>query len=283
MFNLVAGLPIAWSVPRSRFSSSSSVTSTTPTTADADTNGDTNDPSSTSHNGSTRPNTHISRSLSQRPTFFLSCIAAFLQAAGAQTPLAFIPSYTTDKLGLSTSQGANFLAIANAINAVARIITGYLGDRMGRQNTLIAALLLSSTSVFVFWLGSIDYLPSHSSTTARLSALENGHAGTSKKLWMAFIVVYSVGAGGYYALFPALIAEVFGIRAYPAVNAFLLFVRGLGTMLGSPVGGRLLGEKRDEYRGLACWDGALLMASVVCCFGVRWADARGKGGWRWVA
>lgn len=99
---------------------------------------------------------------------------------------------------------------------------------------------------------------------------------------MAFIAVYSFGVGGYYALFPALIAEVFGIRQYAAVNAFILFVRGLGTMFGSPVGGQLLGQKRNEYAALACWDGALLLASVVCCFGVRWADARGKG-WRWVA
>lgn len=97
-------------------------------------------------------------------------------------------------------------------------------------------------------------------------------------------MVYSASAGGYYALFPALIAEVFGIREYAAVNAGILFVRGLGTVFGSPVGGRLLGggEGGRAYRGVAGWDGGLLMGAVVCCVGVRWADGRGKG-WKWVA
>lgn len=102
---------------------------------------------------------------------------------------------------------------------------------------------------------------------------------------MAFIVLYSFSAGGYYALFPALIAEVFGIRQYAAVNAFILFVRGLGTMFGSPVGGQLLGtsdEGTGAYVGIAYWDGALLIAATACCLGVRWADGKGRG-WQWIA
>jgi MFS family permease len=214
------------------------------------------------------PNTHISRALALQPAFLLSAVAAFLQAAGAQLPLAFIPSYTVI-LGLGSSTGANLLAASNAINAVSRVATGYAGDKFGRQNTLVLTLLLAATSVFAFWLTSV------------LAA--NG--GGSSSLWLAFIVFYSLSAGGYYALFPALIAEVFGIRQYAAVNAFILFVRGLGTMFGSPVGGQLLGDSKQgtgAYESIAYWDGALLMGATVCCVGVRWADGRGKG-WRWIA
>lgn len=137
-----------------------------------------------------------------------------LQAAGAQLPLSFIPSYTVI-LGLSASKGSNLLAASNAINAVSRILTGYAGDRLGRQNTLVLTLFLAASSVFAFWLSSVL-----TTTSSSLS------------LWLAFTVFYSFSAGGYYALFPALIAEVFGIRQYAAVNAFILFVRGLGTMFG---------------------------------------------------
>jgi len=172
-------------------------------------------------------------------------------------------------MGQSPSKGATLLASANAINAVSRIFTGYVGDRLGRQNTLVLTLLLAASSVFSFWLSSIV------STTT----------GGSTQLWIAFIAFYSFSAGGYYALFPALIAEVFGIRQYAAVNAFILFVRGLGTMFGSPVGGRLLqsgGEGVGGYKGLVYWDGGLLMAATICCVAVRWADGKGRG-WRWVA
>ena len=182
-------------------------------------------------------------------------------------PLSFIPSYTVI-LGLTASKGANLLAASNAINAVARILTGYAGDRLGRQNTLVLTLFLAASSVFAFWLSSVL-----TTSSASLS------------LWFAFIVFYSVSAGGYYGLFPALIAEVFGIHQYAAVNAFILFVRGLGTMFGSPVGGQLLGNLEQgtaAYANIAYWDGALLMGATACCIGVRWADGKGKG-WKWIA
>lgn len=130
-------------------------------------------------------------------------------------------------------------------------------------------LLLAAASVFAFWLTSV------------LTAT----GSISFSLWIAFIVLYSFSAGGYYALFPALIAEVFGIRQYAAVNAFILFVRGLGTMFGSPVGGQLLGRSENgagAYASIAYWDGALLMGATACCIGVRWADGKGKG-WQWIA
>ncbi|KAK4165480.1 major facilitator superfamily domain-containing protein [Cladorrhinum sp. PSN259] len=244
LINLVAGLPVAWAVPRSRFSSTTR--------------------SNAEDGAPERRNTHVSRPLAARATFIFSAVAAFLQAAGAQLPLAFIPSYTVI-LGQSASQGANLLAAANAINAVSRILTGYAGDKLGRQNTLVLTLLLAAVSVFAFWLTSVT----------------RGDTG----LWMAFIVLYSFAGGGYYALFPALIAEVFGIRQYAAVNAFILFVRGLGTMFGSPVGGQLLGssdEGSQAYSSIAFWDGALLMGATVCCVAVRWADGKGKG-WKWIA
>ncbi|OTA61850.1 MFS general substrate transporter [Hypoxylon sp. EC38] len=243
VFNLIAGLPIAWAVPRSRFAGVSPA------------------------EGPSRPNTHVSRALAARPTFLFSAVAAFLQAAGAQLPLSFIPSYTVI-LGLTATKGANFLAASNAINAVSRVLTGYAGDRLGRQNTLVLTLLLAALSVFAFWVSSVL-----STTSSSLS------------LWLAFIVFYSFSTGGYYALFPALIAEVFGIRQYAAVNAFILFVRGLGTMFGSPVGGQLLGGSEEgtrAYSSIAYWDGALLMGATVCCVGVRWADGKGKG-WKWIA
>ncbi|KAI0411145.1 major facilitator superfamily domain-containing protein [Xylaria grammica] len=243
LFYAIAGLPIAWSVPRSPFAGVST----------------TDRPE--------RRVTHVSRSLASNPVFLFSAVAAFLQAAGAQLPLSFIPSYTV-VLGQTAAEGANLLAASNAINAVSRVLTGYAGDRLGRQNLVVLTLLLSGSSVFAFWLSSVL-----ATTSASFS------------LWLAFLVFYSFSAGGYYALFPALIAEVFGIHQYASVNAFILFVRGLGTLFGTPVGGQLLGSSIDgtkAYSHVAYWDGALLMGATACCVGVRWADGKGNG-WRWVA
>lgn len=271
IFNLVAGLPIAWAVPRSRFAGGENHPA-----PDANNQGQ----GETDSDSEGRPNTHVSRALASRPTFVLSAVAAFLQAAGGQLPLAFIPSYTV-VLGLGAARGANLLAASSAVNAVARVLTGYVGDRFGRQNTLVVTLAVAGVSVFGLWLGSA-LVPGGGGSGGSGGG---GDGSVAASLWLAFIMLYSFAIGGYYALFPALVADVFGIRQYAAVNAFILLVRGLGTMFGSPVGGQLLGapdEGARAYASVAYWDGALLMAATVCCAGVRWADAKGKG-WRWIA
>ncbi|KAL9613214.1 MAG: hypothetical protein Q9167_002230 [Letrouitia subvulpina] len=59
-FNLIAGLPIAWAVPRSHFAAGSTV------------------------EGPERRNTHVSRALASRPTFIFSAVAAFLQVCAQE-------------------------------------------------------------------------------------------------------------------------------------------------------------------------------------------------------
>jgi hypothetical protein len=78
--------------------------------------------------------------------------------------------------------------------------------------------------------------------------------------------------------------EVFGLQAYASVNGFIYFIRGLGTMFGSPVGGKILGESRlINYRNVVLFDAALLAGAVFCVLGVRCYDAVEKKKWRWKA
>jgi hypothetical protein len=99
---------------------------------------------------------------------------------------------------------------------------------------------------------------------------------------------------GYNALFPTTITEVFGIQAYASVNGFLYFIRGLGALFGSPVGGAILGDSRTmsfhdtskmfrDYQKLVWYDGALLLGSSICVIGVRGFDAVNKRQWKWKA
>lgn len=283
---LLVGTPIAWAVPRSRFPAvvnlgrSSPAALSRPSSGIED--GDDGQPASaeTGEGGQrlrvvARRRTHISTSLAVTPVFLLSAAAAFCQAAGAQLPLTFIPTYSV-ALGLTAARGATLLAVANVVNAIARVATGYAGDRLGRLNTLVASLLAAFAAVLTLWLGSITLAPGQGSS----------QSGVAVRLWLAFIVLYSVAAGGYYALFPATIADVFGIRSYAAVNGFIYFVRGCGTMVGSPVGGTLLGrgggQAANGYADVVAWDSALLLVSALCVLGIRWADALRRG-WMWRA
>ncbi|KAI0800538.1 MFS general substrate transporter [Fomes fomentarius] len=202
---------------------------------------------------------------------------AFLQAAGNTVPVYFLTTYSISILSYSSSTGSLLLAVNTAVNSVARIAMGVLADRVGRQNTMILSVILSAVSVFAFWYES------------------------DRGRFIAFIILYGVWAGGYNALLPTTIAEVYGVQNYSSVNGFIYFIRGLGALFGAPIAGVILGSHqrgagastrdqmfatevlRSRYNDIALYGGVLLMASGVCVAYVRWLDARNKGGWTWRA
>jgi MFS family permease len=126
--------------------------------------------------------THIDIKLAMKPSFLFSVGAGFLQAGGNGLPLTFLTEYSV-ALGYSAGFGATLLAVSNGVNSVSRLMTGFAGDRFGRQNTLILTVVLCLISVLGFWLGSL------------------GNGG-NKVLWILFVVFYGVAGGGYNALFP---------------------------------------------------------------------------------
>ncbi|KAL3423803.1 hypothetical protein PVAG01_05550 [Phlyctema vagabunda] len=208
--------------------------------------------------------THVDLKLAVKPAFLLSVGAGFLQAGGNGLPLTFLAEYSV-ALGYSAAFGATLLAVSNGVNSISRVLTGFAGDRFGRQNTLIFTVILCVISVLAFWLGST-------------------RADGNKALWLLFVVFYGVAGGGYNALFPTTIAEVFGLQAYASVNGFVYFVRGLGLMCGSPLGGKILGESvLGNYKSVIYFDAALLGGAAICVVGVRFWDAVEKRTWLWKA
>lgn len=218
--------------------------------------------------------TLVNLSIAKKPTFIFSVIAAFLQAGGNLVPLTYLTSFST-AIGYSAAFGAILLSLSNGTNAVSRICMGFAADKLGRQNTLIFSVIGSAVCVFTLWLGAA--------------------AEDNRSLWIAFVVLYGVFAGGYNALLPTTITEVFGVQAYASINGMTYFIRGLGAISGSPIGGTILGDSTNpidaaqkrksvsNYKNLIFYDGSLLLASSLCVVAVRYFDAKEKRSWKWRA
>lgn len=118
--------------------------------------------------------------------------------------------------------------------------------------------------------------------------------------FIAFVVVYGIYAGGYNALLPTTITEVYGVENYTKVNGIIYFIRGLGAIFGAPFAGLILGNHKrgvamdnggdintgalqERYNYVAIYDGLLLVFGGLCVGYVRWLDARSKGRWMWRA
>lgn len=120
--------------------------------------------------------------------------------------------------------------------------------------------------------------------------------------FIAFVVFYGILAGGYNALLPTTIAEVYGVQNYTSVNGVIYFIRGLGALFGAPLAGLILGSHQrgtkvwtshdtvplnttilqNNYNNVAIYDGVILLASGACVAYVRWSDAKYRG-WSWKA
>lgn len=202
--------------------------------------------------------------------FMVKAAAATLQAAAYYTPIYFFSSYAR-ALGFSAIAGANFIAMSNGLSAAGKVVLGYAADRYGRLNVLLVCTLISAISILALWLPS--------------SMLGNGQNVSA--IFIVFAVIYGVTAGVYVSLFPTVLAELFGVQHFASINGFLYMLRGIGTLVGTPVAGALIRQGSmpvaklpSNFTSCITMVGVLLMA---CSAGVFWVrlEAGRRGDWRW--
>ena len=137
---------------------------------------------------------------------------------------------------------------------------GYAADRMGRLNTFLLTTALSAVAVVALWVPSCV----------------SGDEGDARGFFVAFAVLYGVFASAYVSLFPATLVESFGVQNFVGVNGVLYMLRGLATLVGTPVAGALIrgggdGMKRvnKAYQNTAVMVGVLLVVATVAVVWVR--------------
>ncbi|KAF2155532.1 MFS general substrate transporter [Myriangium duriaei CBS 260.36] len=213
--------------------------------------------------------------IARNRTFFAHALGGCIQSAAYYAPVYFFSAYGRT-LGYSVAAGANFIAISNATNAIGKIIFGYLADRLGRINTLAVTTLLSSVTVLGLWLPS---------TLA--SSIDGKYDIRSKALYVAFVICYSTFASPYISLFPTSLVELFGAQNFSSVNGFFYMLRGIGTLVGTPIAGALIVRNVQSevstpgsYTRCTAFLGTLLAGASLC---VIWARLETSGVRQWKA
>lgn len=203
--------------------------------------------------------------------FVAQALGCFIQSAGYATPLFFYAAFARS-LGYSVSMADNFITISNAANFVSRIVIGYAADKLGRLNVLYLTTILSSVSVFAFWLPA-----TFAGDTLSWRAAD--------VLFIFFAILYGCFGSAYISLFPASLIELFGVQHFTSVNGVLYLIRGMGALLGTPLTGLLLpGQSAlsspTGYERAAITVGVLLFAASMATLWVRIEGSAGKP-WAW--
>lgn len=187
------------------------------------------------------------------PVLYLLAGAGFLNALVAGLPTNFGPDFGR-ALGFGLTGCAWHLALVNGCGAAARLALGLLGDRFGSRGMQPLAAAAAALAVVCLWLPAAE--------------------ASSKALWITFLVAYGafIAAWGQYQS-PVLL-EVFGSDMYFAANAVVSFCRGVGTIVGSPIGGAILGnasrvESSRQYTRLVVFT-AIMLSMNAALTGVAW-------------
>lgn len=151
-----------------------------------------------------------------RTVAFRSMYGATLLASLALfVPFVFLPTYAVS-VGVEPVAAATLVGIIGIASVAGRLAIGALADRIGRIRTFQACFAVLAAS-FVIWLV----------------------AGSFPAL-VAFAVVLGVGYGGWIALQPAVIAELFGVRGLGGLVGLMYTSGGIGALFGAPLAGVLI-------------------------------------------
>lgn len=141
--------------------------------------------------------------------------ATLLASVALFVPLVFLPAAAVAS-GASPVAGAALIGVIGVASTVGRLVIGVLADRAGRVRTFQVCFAVLAAS-FAIWA-----------------------VGSSWPWLLAFAIVLGTGYGGWIALQPTVLAELFGVRGLGALVGLVYTAAGIGALIGPPLAGVLV-------------------------------------------
>jgi len=155
--------------------------------------------------------------------FWRLAFAVGLANLGAMAIIVHQIPFLTGSVGLSDGAAAAAASGMILISIPGRFGFGFLADQMDKRFVMAAASALLALSVLLF--------------------------ATIREPWQVFLVLplFGIGWGGVIPVRPALQAEVFGLRAFGAIQGLVFTIATLGG-LGGPVFAGWMFDQTESYR-----------------------------------
>jgi MFS family permease len=144
--------------------------------------------------------------------FWLLYFSSMLVCVGLFVPMVHLASYAQDA-GYSEAQGVALVSLIGLGSLLGRFTIGGVADRLGRVPSFAVMYVGLGAMLIVWWLT------------------------TSYWLLVAFALLFGAFYGGFVALAPTLIMDLYGPRAVSAIIGLLYTAPGVGTLVGPPLAG----------------------------------------------
>jgi MFS family permease len=147
--------------------------------------------------------------------FVLLYLSSILLSLALFQVFVYLPDFAEDQ-GAGEVAAATLVAVVAGASIAGRLVLGTVADRVGRVRTYQACFLVMGLSYGV-WLLAPSYP------------------------WLVlFALLMGAAYGGFIALSPAVVAEVFGTAGLGGLIGFLYTGAGLGALVGPPLAGELI-------------------------------------------
>ena len=159
----------------------------------------------------TLPGATLGEALRSEP-FWLLYVASVLVSVGLFVPMVHLASFAQDA-GYSEAQGVALVSLIGVGSLLGRFTIGVVADRLGRLPSLAVMYVGLGAMLVVWWL--------------------------APQYWLLALFALSFGAfyGGFVALAPSIMMDLYGPRALSGIIGFLYTGPGIGTLIGPPLAG----------------------------------------------
>ncbi|KAI8097611.1 major facilitator superfamily domain-containing protein [Halteromyces radiatus] len=173
-------------------------------------------------------------------------LAVLFQAIGYFVPNLFIQPYAL-YTGVSNETSTTLLSVLNATTIVGQLFLGFVCDRFGYWIAIVASSAIASLSTFFLW----------------------GFAGNSLPILITYVVVYALSSSGFSTCFTTMVYDISGAdpRSFILVNGAFMLLRGIGNVVGNPLGSLFLTSASSLSSGwhdITYFVGSTLLASAIC-------------------
>ncbi len=175
----------------------------------------------------------------REPNFVVLYIGSALTNVATAIPFVFLPVYARDQ-GMSEVAAASLISFVGLTSMIGRVGLGTLADRVGLIR-LYQAMVLALGLSYLIWLG----------------------AGSAYSMMVLFALAVGGTYGGYVALTPAVVAELFGVAGMGTVLGTLYTSSALTQLVGPPIVGAIIDYTASYRLGLLFTIGTTALGLLI--------------------
>jgi MFS family permease len=197
--------------------------------------------------------------------YLLLTVGIFMMEWALFVPIAYLTTFARSSGAMSDAFSYQLVAIFNAGSCIGRWVPGLLADKLGRWNSMIAALAVCSATSLTFWLPATILRPETSS-----------EATTIKALSIVYAVTFGFASGSNISLTPVCVGQLCDTSQYGRYYATCYTIVSFSTLTGIPIAGSLIQAAGGAYWGVVVWT---ILCYVVASGCFVWGRAL-RVGWK---